>query len=677
MSLYDADHARISELIRAHVAAIHEALGDDEQLRLDVEPHGVHLHGHRLDPTANVGVDLSARLHAEGLRVFVFDAGFTEDAARRLVQAVHPYVAGSKRPTQELSDRLRWEPTPGLALSFVEADRSDAGFDVLSHAAASWRDLLLRDDPARAVRVEQAAGEAAWDCEGGAIQWPDPFTEEQYEALRGEVEAADRWGAPMARVGRIVTDIAEHWSRSTRLDELFTRVLGEVEPLLRDHRVGDAARFLTPLRRWGTTLAERPETLNARFEFERFQNLLLGDGPLGLLRESIRTRAIEPSRAASYLAGTGASMQRRVLEFAASLADGPYRRAVLGVLRNDLGDAARNLRKPLLEGPPEVAAMALQLLGELPASPDGMTLALAVVERPEGGLRRAAADHLMRYGDPPVSARMGRILRSEPELRSQALAYFVRHPDPSVWGVLRTLSRDARFDALALLDRCRVTRAMGFVDPERTREHAVEVLKAASARDPNLATPWALALAAAGAPEGHRVLIDLAARTVDPVARGVVGHAAQLWAQRHVEPEPEEVDESTEPPPAPVRGPGRLREVGPVAPDDEDDLSFATLRRRDGFPEKFTAAMHEAAEADESLAEFDPENIPAPDETWDQLPALSDEEEAEFHRLLDKLDPVDLAEELIDQSALEFETSAIDMGPLLELLRASDEEEDG
>jgi len=684
MALYDPSHARIGALIESHVAAIQAALGTDEYLYLDLEAGRVRVDGRVLDPVADVGVDLVTRLHAEGIRELIFDAGYTAAAARRLVDSIHPYVGSGKRPRQALADRLRWEPTPGLGVAAVdEVDRSDVRYDALTHAGDAWRDLLLRDDPARGRPLERTAAKPAWDCRGGAIDWPDPRPAEDYAELNEEIEAADGWGAPMSRVGLILADVAEGWARNTRLEAVLARVPDEVEAMLRAHRVGDAARLLAPLRRWGANLEDRPETLNARFEFERLQGELLDDRMLALLRESIEVRAVEPSRAASYLAGSGAAQHRRILAFAGSLPEGPYREAMLGVVRGELGRDARSLRKSLQEGAPAVAAMALDLLEGIPSDAESMALALGVLDRADPALRRRAVAYLARYDHPAVSDRILRVLRSEPDLRTEALSWLVQHPDPRAYDFLRSLTRDARFDASPLLDRCRVTRTMGFSDPVRAAAHALDMLKSAWALDPELAAPWGVALAAAGAPEGHAVLVGLAQRAKKRQVRALLSHAGALWKSRYVAPpeaEPSEGEPSLgEPtlPPAPPPSTGRLREARFDTSLDEDDLSVATIQRREAFERQFTAAMVEASKHADPLPPGDEDEEAEADKTWGELPLLSPEEEEEFLQLLDKLDPVDFADVLIDQSALEFETSGIPLHGIAAIIAEDSEHGEG
>ena len=220
------------------------------------------------------------------------------------MEAILPYFRTERLPEQPLSDKLRWAPIEGLAVSIAETiGRGDVSFDQMTHSEQAWRGLLLEVDPRESETLPLEALPASWDCTGGSIPWPAPVAKEELASLDSEVDTADTSGAPMARVGMILADIVDLWVADERLGRVFDLLPGVVDGLLRNHQVGEAARLLAPLRRWGETLGDAPRSVQAKALFDSLQARLLADHLLGLLMESILGRAIELQRRLRSAAG--------------------------------------------------------------------------------------------------------------------------------------------------------------------------------------------------------------------------------------------------------------------------------------------------------------------------------------------------------------------------------------
>ncbi len=533
-TLYSQGHARVRELIAGHWRIVTEGLKGADRIAIDIGEQGAEVAGEPLSSFADGPDDLASLLYAEGIRRLQFGSTYDHDGATRLVDGIRPYFRTESPPDQPLSDKLHWEPIEGLTLAIVDViDRSDAAFDEMTHGEHAWHALLLEADPREHEELPLEALRASWDCTGGSIPWPAPVDPKELAALDEEVDTADTSGAPMSRVGMILADIAELWITDERLERMFALLPDQVDELLAAHHPGEAARLLAPLRRWGDALGATARESAAKTLFLGLQARLLEDRLLARLMDSILARAVEPSRAASYFAGSGPAGPARVLEFAAATPDGPYREAMVRVAINDLGDQSSRLEPILEKAPVGPALIAFDVLAGLPSSKVGMTMALGALERAEPVLKQRATSYLMRYEDAAVGDRMMQLLLGAKEIRSLALVYFTRHPRPGVFECLRAVATNARFDALPIEDRLEVTRSVGFVDPVRATDLALAVLGPHwESGDLNRAAPWVMCLAASGAQEAYKALVTLDRRSDDSLA-DVVAAASRTWQRRY------------------------------------------------------------------------------------------------------------------------------------------------
>jgi hypothetical protein len=611
-TLYSKGHARVRELINGHWRTVEDGLRSADRLAIDVADDGADVDG-RLISSFGDGPDaLAALLFGEGIRRLQFSAGYDLAGATRLVDAIRPYFRTDQPPEQPLSDRLRWEPIGGLALSVVDqTGRSDVAIDEMTHGEHAWRSLLLESDPREHEQLPLEALRASWDCTGGSILWPAPIGQQELEELDAEVETAATKGAPMSRVGMILAAVAELWIADERLERVFALIPDEVDSQLAGHHAGEAARLLAPLRSWGDGLGSTPREAKARKLFQQLQVRLLEDRLLARLMSSILARAVEPSKAASYFAGGGPGGPARVLEFAAATPDGPYREAIVRVVTNDLRDQPTRLVPILAKAPVGPALIAFDILGNLPRSKAGMDMALDALDRSEPILRQRATSYLMRYDDPTVGDPMMQLLLGPREIRSLALVYFTRHPRPGVFECLRAVASNARFDALPLEDRMEVTRSIGFVDPERATDLALAILGPNwETGDLNRAAPWVMCLSAAGAHAAYKALVTLDRRSDESLA-DVVAAASRTWQRRY-----------------------KAQTAGDRAgPQDEDDLS--NLPPPGGY-HRLTAPGTPRPEV----------GTRATDPADEALPHA--------------LDPMDLIEVLLEDSTLEFDIAESD-----------------
>ncbi len=612
-TLYSQGHARVRELIAGHSRIVADGLRLAERLVIDLAEDGASVDGEPLSSFADGPDDLAAMLYIEGIRCVQFGPTYDQDGATRLVDNIRPYFRTESPPEQPLSDKLHWEPIEGLTLSIADVvDRSDAAFDEMTHGEHAWHALLLEADPRAQETLPLEALRASWDCTGGSIPWPAPVDPEELADLDREVDTADTSGAPMSRVGMILADVAELWITDERLERMFALLPDQVDDLLAVHAPGEAARLLAPLRRWGDALGTSARDSAAKTLFQGLQARLLEDRLLARLMDSILARAVEPSKAASYFAGSGPAGPARVLEFAAATPDGPYREAMVRVAINDLGDVAQRLEAILEKAPVGPALIAFDVLAGLPSSKIGMTMALGGLDRPEPVLRQRATSYLMRYDEDAVGDRMMQLLLGPKEIRSLALVYFTRHPRPGVFECLRAVATNARFDALPIEDRLEVTRSVGFVDPPRATDLALAVLGPQwESGDLNRAAPWVMCLAAAGAQEAYKALVTLDRRSDDSLA-DVVAAASRTWQRRY---KAERTGEDTAEPP------------------DAPDLS--TMPPPGGYERNTVPGVRK------------PE-------------AKSRGTDAVVKRAHDPLDPVVLTEALLEDSSLEFHIAEAD-----------------
>lgn len=533
-TLYSSGHARVRELVAGHWRVLADTLLEGARVTIEFEKDGASVGGDLLSSFVDGPDNLAALLYGEGIRRLQFGPTYELPSATRLVDTIRPYFHTKSPPEQALSDKLHWEPIEGLTLTIAEqVDRSGVEFDPMTHGENAWHALLLEDDPGQLEPLPLEALRSSWDCTGGSIPWPAPVDPDDLAELDAEVDTADTSGAPMSRVGIILADVAELWIADERLERVFAMLPDQVDSLLARHHPGEAARLLAPLRRWGDALGQSAREARAKTLFRALQVRLLEDRLLARLMESILARAVEPSKAASYFAGSGPSGPARVLEFAAATPDGPYREAMVRVATNDLGEQADRLEPILAKAPVGPALVAFDVLNSLPASTPGMHMALDALNRPEPALRQRATSYLMRYDDDAVGDRMMELLLGPKEVRSLALVYFTRHPRVGVFECLRAISTNARFDALPMEARVELTRAMGFVAPHRATDLALAVLGPQwETGDLNQAAPWVTCLAAAGAPEAYKAIVTLDRRS-DHTLLEVVAAASLTWQRRY------------------------------------------------------------------------------------------------------------------------------------------------